>query len=196
MLTISKRTLVQLFALAMGGVGLAMFVGVLVGSQLAQPEVVETQTAAATLAVDTAADPLSCELTPVLSAEEARWLDGLARSEAAGNGSNSATNSGTIDGSQFSDGGFGDIGQQWWNVTVGGDVTNVHVSGNGNIIATNNDITIVPPAEGPDSLPIATPTTNPPAAGPPATTPPATTPPATTPPATTNPVDAVSAPTE
>jgi hypothetical protein len=42
-----------------------------------------------------------------------------------------ATNSGTISGSQFSDGGFGDIGQQWWNVDVTGDVITVNVANGG-----------------------------------------------------------------
>jgi hypothetical protein len=42
--------------------------------------------------------------------------------------SNEATNSGRIVGAQFSDGGFGDIGLQWKQVRVGGDVTAVHNS--------------------------------------------------------------------
>ncbi len=41
---------------------------------------------------------------------------------------NSATNSGQILNSQFNDGGFGDIGLQWRNVRVGGNVTAVHNS--------------------------------------------------------------------
>ena len=40
--------------------------------------------------------------------------------------SNSATNSGLIKQSQFADGGFGDVGLQWSNVTVHGDVQVVH----------------------------------------------------------------------
>lgn len=40
-----------------------------------------------------------------------------------------ATNSGTIDDSLFTDGGFGDIGQQWREVYVDAPVTNVNVTG-------------------------------------------------------------------
>lgn len=40
--------------------------------------------------------------------------------------SNSATNSGLIKQSQFADGGFGDVGLQWSNVNVRGDVQVVH----------------------------------------------------------------------
>jgi hypothetical protein len=40
--------------------------------------------------------------------------------------SNSATNSGLVTQSQFTDGGFGDVGLQWSNVTVHGDVQVVH----------------------------------------------------------------------
>ncbi len=47
-------------------------------------------------------------------------------------GGDSATNSGEITDAQFNDGGFGDIGQQWWNVNVAGPVVNVHISGNDN----------------------------------------------------------------
>lgn len=41
---------------------------------------------------------------------------------------NAATNSGLISGSQFADGGFGDVGLQWSNVTIRGDVQVVHNS--------------------------------------------------------------------
>jgi len=41
---------------------------------------------------------------------------------------NSATNSGLVEGGQFSAGGFGDQGLQWQNVHVGGDVRVVHNS--------------------------------------------------------------------
>jgi hypothetical protein len=40
--------------------------------------------------------------------------------------SNSATNSGLVKQSQFADGGFGDVGLQWSNVKVNGDVQMVH----------------------------------------------------------------------
>ena len=40
--------------------------------------------------------------------------------------SNSATNSGLVKQSQFADGGFGDVGLQWSNVKVNGDVQVVH----------------------------------------------------------------------
>ena len=40
--------------------------------------------------------------------------------------SNSATNSGLVSKSQFADGGFGDVGLQWSNVRVNGDVQVVH----------------------------------------------------------------------
>jgi hypothetical protein len=42
--------------------------------------------------------------------------------------SNSATNSGLVSNSQFADGGFGDVGLQWSNVRVHGDVQVVHNS--------------------------------------------------------------------
>jgi len=42
--------------------------------------------------------------------------------------SNDATNSGSVTGSQFADGGFGDIGLQWRNVHVTGDVEALHNS--------------------------------------------------------------------
>lgn len=45
---------------------------------------------------------------------------------AGGYTENDATNSGSIVASQFSDGGFGDIGLQWQGVSVGGSVTAVH----------------------------------------------------------------------
>ena len=43
-------------------------------------------------------------------------------------GTNSATNSGQVSNGQFADGGFGDVGLQWSNVTVQGDVQVVHNS--------------------------------------------------------------------
>jgi hypothetical protein len=46
----------------------------------------------------------------------------------AGGSTNSATNSGLVSESQFADGGLGDIGLQWSNVTVRGDVQVVHNS--------------------------------------------------------------------
>jgi hypothetical protein len=45
-----------------------------------------------------------------------------------GSPTNSATNSGLVSQSQFTDGGFGDIGLQWSNVTIQGDVQVVHNS--------------------------------------------------------------------
>ena len=45
-----------------------------------------------------------------------------------GSVTNSATNSGLLSRSQFADGGFGDVGLQWSNVTVRGDVQVVHNS--------------------------------------------------------------------
>src|SRR5262249_4950493 len=44
------------------------------------------------------------------------------------NNLNEATNSGLITNSQFNDGGFGDIGLQWYNVDTNGAVTAVHNS--------------------------------------------------------------------
>jgi hypothetical protein len=55
----------------------------------------------------------------------------VAPSEAAGTAtgsSNDATNSGRIIASQFADGGFGDIGMQWRNVVVSGNVEATHNS--------------------------------------------------------------------
>jgi hypothetical protein len=56
-----------------------------------------------------------------------------------------ATNSGVIANSQFNDGGFGDIGQQWREVEVGAPVTNIHISGTGNVttIVIGDDDTVV-----------------------------------------------------
>lgn len=59
-----------------------------------------------------------------------------------------ATNSGVITDSQFTDGGFGDIGQQWREVEVGAPVTNIHISGTGNtttiVVGDDNVVTVVP----------------------------------------------------
>lgn len=59
-----------------------------------------------------------------------------------------ATNSGIISRSQFNDGGFGDIGQQWRGVTTNAPVTNVHVSGSHNttnvIIGNGNTVNTGP----------------------------------------------------
>jgi hypothetical protein len=56
-----------------------------------------------------------------------------------------ATNSGEITDSQFNDGGFGDIGQQWREVEVAAPVTNIHISGTGNVttIVVGDDNTVV-----------------------------------------------------
>ena len=72
-----------------------------------------------------------------------------------------ATNSGVITDSQFTDGGFGDIGQQWREVEVGAPVTNIHISGTGNtttiVVGDDNVVTVVPE----DSITVE-PTTPPP----------------------------------
>ena len=47
---------------------------------------------------------------------------------------NSATNSGTLSGNQFLDGGMGDIGLQWRNVTVNGSVRIEHNSCSVNVV--------------------------------------------------------------
>lgn len=87
-----------------------------------------------------------------------------------------ATNSGTIDDSLFTDGGFGDIGQQWREVLVNAPVTNVNVTGTDaeanvhigdNVPAPSPSPVTAPaprPAPRPDVAPPAPPTpTDPPA---------------------------------
>ena len=53
--------------------------------------------------------------------------------------SNAATNSGTISGNQFLDGGTGDIGLQWRDVTVNGSVRIEHNSCSINVVGDAND---------------------------------------------------------
>ena len=52
---------------------------------------------------------------------------------------NFATNSGTVNNSLFNDGGFGDVGLQWREVVINGNVTIVHVSGNDNTTTVTVD---------------------------------------------------------
>jgi hypothetical protein len=68
----------------------------------------------ATPAVVTQGTPVSPKLPAPTNPGMTRYL------------SNSATNSGLIKQSQFADGGFGDVGLQWSNVKVNGDVQVVH----------------------------------------------------------------------
>ena len=99
-------------------------------------------------------------------------------------GANSATNSGVIANSQFNDGGFGDIGQQWRYVDVNGNVINVHVSGNGNTtsVIVGDAPTPTPPVDGtPAADPAAAPETPAPAASPPPAADPVATPQPTVP---------------
>lgn len=185
-MTISKRMLLPLVALLMAGVGLAMYAGLLLGQDLASLEAtVAVQPVAA--ATPAASPGASCELVPVdAAAEEASAHHRDERdSERGGRGDtieqgDFATNSGTISGSQFSDGGFGDIGQQWWNVTVNGHVTTVNVTENGtaNVVVGDQSYE-VPPLESP------TPTTIP--DPPPSSTTTTTTAPSTTTTTTTAP---------
>ena len=67
-----------------------------------------------------------------------------ARAGAAAGGGTSATNSGRIEGSQFADGGFGDIGMQWQNVRV-----------TGNVEATHNAVSIQPENHGQGQISVA-----------------------------------------
>jgi hypothetical protein len=90
-----------------------------------------------------------------------------------------ATNSGTIDDSLFTDGGFGDIGQQWREVEVHAPVTNVNVTGDG----AKADVRIG------DEVTVPTPPTQPTAPTPP---PEVVSP--TPPPAPSPPTDAVAPP--
>lgn len=196
-MTISKRTMVQFFLLAMTGVGVAMCVGILIGTNLtaSDDDVSTAEPVALAVAQDTPS--LGCELVPVttdtaaLEAAEDNQREGRQERDNSGAnaGANSATNSGSIDGSQFSDGGFGDIGQQWWNVVVNGNVTNVHVSGTGNVVAagnetiTNVEVTVpvdVPPVPVPVPVIDSTPTATTPVTTTPVTTPSAPTTTATT----------------
>ena len=151
---VTKRLLVVLIALASAGVGATMYVALLVTS--AQGE--------ATAPVPAAAP----ETKPMRVKVDLAGLPACAPpgTEAAGGGDSGnsgesgdfATNSGTIDGSQFNDGGFGDIGQQWWNVVVDGPVTNVNVTDDGTATVT------IGPGPATTSGPAATPAPTPAAA--------------------------------
>ncbi len=97
-------------------------------------------------------DPALC--TPVVAAPVALTAeeeDGIRRYLEAVEASktivvtDAATNSGVVSNSQFTDGGFGDIGQQWREVEVAAPVTNIHISGTGNVttVVVGDDNTVV-----------------------------------------------------
>lgn len=151
-MTISNRMLLALLFLVAGLVALSMYFGMRLGLEAAKSSDVPSSFTAmpATAGEPTPAaapTPATASPAPSMSTDECAWLLAAANGGDAeswgvgGGGSGSegevsteegdfATNSGVVDGSQFNDGGFGDIGQQWWGVTVSGHVTNVNVSDN------------------------------------------------------------------
>jgi len=82
---------------------------------------------------------------------------GASGTSTAAGSTNDATNSGRIVASQFADGGFGDIGMQWQNVQVSGDVEVTHNSlsvqpenaGQGKITVADVSFTSSPPSSTP-----------------------------------------------
>lgn len=72
------------------------------------------------------------------AAAAAQRLAALAGSIRPGLSTNSATNSGTLSGNQFLDGGMGDIGLQWSDVTVNGSVRIEHNSCSINVVGDAN----------------------------------------------------------
>lgn len=189
---VPKRALGLFLLVFFLGTGISVYLGVNLGLGAGRPT--ESGLVALTSA-RTAADvtPTTCPDASAGPVAAAASADGTDQEGGTGGQSEStyeqgdfATNSGTIAHSQFNDGGFGDIGQQWWNVTVNGTVTNVHVSGGDATVTIGPDgNTTTPATVAPVEAPAATPT--PTTAVPTDTTPPPTTPasevPATTPPA-------------
>jgi hypothetical protein len=141
-MVITKRMFTLLVVLAAAGVAAVMYAALLATG---------VQGTASTAAAPTGAP----EPQPVTVTLDASQLEGLCQPVVIDGDGGSvgetnteigdfATNSGTIAGSQFNDGGFGDIGQQWWQVTVAGPVTNVHVGGDGS--SANVTVTVPGPS--------------------------------------------------
>ncbi len=161
-MTISNRMLLTLLAFVAGAVGLSMYVGMRIGLEAAAPAA-ETTLAMAPAAAAVPETPAATTAAPatvttdqcafLLAVESHRSDDAEAEaaapSEVTIEEGDFATNSGTIDGSQFSDGGFGDIGQQWWGVTVNGNVTNVNVDSGGSANVAVGGGSTTPPAGAP-----------------------------------------------
>lgn len=107
-----------------------------------RPQLVSATQPAVAVAQPAAAQtpPGACNLTPEQVVAFAAYVQGAeqaAHQPPPVTVVDQATNSGIIAHSQFNDGGFGDIGQQWRNVKVNQPVTNTHVSGTDNTISTN-----------------------------------------------------------
>ncbi|MEZ5135117.1 MAG: hypothetical protein R2699_08740 [Acidimicrobiales bacterium] len=160
-MTISNKMLLTLLAFVAGAVGLSMYVGMRIGLDAASATT--DATVAMTPAVASApVTPAATSAAPAtITTDQCAFLLAVAshrtdhaEAEAAAPAGevtieegDFATNSGVIDGSQFNDGGFGDIGQQWWGVTVNGNVTNVNVDSGGSAnVAVGSGSTTPPPA--------------------------------------------------
>jgi hypothetical protein len=158
-MVISKRLLLSLVALAMAGTGLAMYLGMQLGMDVASaPQPVPTVPVAAT-SEPVCEDPQAMTVVVEHTHPEREHPHGN-EGGSGGDGyteiGDFATNSGTIEGSQFTDGGFGDLGQQWWNVVVNGHVTSVVVTENGTADVSVGDEAIVV-VEEPPASPVAAP---------------------------------------
>ena len=147
-MTISTRMMFVFALVFAAGTGAAMYLGVQLGLAADRHEPASTLLA----------EPIARTYAPL--AEPVADADGPAElcveeaavdtetnpsneSSSGGESGDFATNSGTISGSQFSDGGFGDIGQQWWNVDVSGDVITVNVAqGGSSTVVTGDDVVI------------------------------------------------------
>lgn len=139
-MTVPKSVLIAFAFLLMAGTGGAMYVGVQLGLANADsaPPAAQPTSAAAAADAPSRPEPVHTHEEPcpeVLAAETEEPEESRASrrsgSTTSGESGNFATNSGVVSGSQFSDGGFGDIGQQWWNVNAGGDIITVNVADGG-----------------------------------------------------------------
>ncbi|MCP4434613.1 MAG: hypothetical protein GY812_03825 [Actinomycetia bacterium] len=129
-MTISRRALFFFAVTFSVCTGAAMYIGLQVGMSAA-PAPLQAPIATAEPVAKLDAGVEECERVHPLSVEETAVPTATAfESESNVEQGDFATNSGVIDGSQFSDGGFGDIGQQWWNVSVTGDVITVNAGDN------------------------------------------------------------------
>jgi hypothetical protein len=145
-MVISKRVFTLLVVLAAAGVGAVMYAALLATGMQGNASTADSvPVASQPVRVSLDASDLEGLCQPVV-------IDGDSSVEQSTESGDFATNSGTIAGSQFNDGGFGDIGQQWWQTVVNAPVTNVHVSGSGNTTTVGVDAsTTAPTSEVTDS---------------------------------------------
>lgn len=151
-MTIEKHLVLPFFFLLLVAIGLATYAGLQLGMDAAASDTPVTAQPVASAdpscepAIDLAA--LQTALTPAVPATPQPVINDF------------ATNSGEIRDSQFNDGGFGDIGQQWRDVNVAGDVTTINVSDGSTANVDIGDETIInEPAPGP--TPVAEPSPSP-----------------------------------